>query len=37
MIENLLTSLWLANPRLRPGADPEKIPGVDRAQELAVV
>jgi hypothetical protein len=33
MVENLLTGLLLANPRLRPGADPQKSPGVDRAQE----
>jgi len=26
MVENLLTGLWLANPRLRPGADRQKFP-----------
>jgi hypothetical protein len=32
MVENLFTGLWLANPRLRLGADPQKFPGVDHAQ-----
>ena len=26
MVENLFTGLWLANPRLRLGADPQKFP-----------
>jgi hypothetical protein len=26
MVENLLTGLWLTNPRLRPGANPQKFP-----------
>lgn len=33
MVKNLLTGLWLVNPRLRPGVDSENSPGVDRAQE----
>jgi len=34
MVKNLLTGLWLVNPRLRPGADPQKFPGVDHGQEM---
>jgi hypothetical protein len=26
MVENLFTGLWLANPRLRLGTDPQKFP-----------
>jgi len=26
MVENLLTGLLLANPRLRPGAEPQEFP-----------